>query len=217
MKKDHWEEEEDNTKYMVDLLFETSLSLNQIAQEIGWTLPRLNKKISQLGLSWLKDSRKKMSRGQSALTAILQKLLPGEKIINEYHLDDRLKLDVYCPSYKIAAEYHGRQHFYYTSKFFDSKYDFEEAQKRDSKKIQMCKERGIALIVFRYDDELTENSVYDRLLLAIRNSPYKKEEKPKNKIYQSEFYMESKKKLSEQRKRNYRKMKELRKNAGRKH
>lgn len=217
MKKDHWDEEEDNTKYMVDLLFETSLSLNQIAKEIGWTLPKVNKKISQLGLSWLKDSRKKMSRGQSSLTSILQKLLPGEKIVNEYHLDDRLKLDVYCPSYQIAAEYHGRQHFYYTSKFFESKYEFEEAQKRDQKKIEMCKERGIALIVFRYDDELTEKSVYDRLLLAIRNSPYKKIEKPKNKLYQSDFYIESKKKLSEERKRNYRKMKEFRKNAGRKH
>lgn len=216
MKKNNWDEEQDNTQYMVDLLFETSLSLNEIGKEIGWPLAKVNQKINQLGLSWLKNSRKKMSRGQSSLTLIIQKLLPGEKIINEFYLEDGLKLDVYCPSYKVAAEYHGRQHFYYTSKFFSSRYDFEEAQKRDAKKIQLCKEKGIALVVFRYNDLLNEKSVYDRLIDAIRESPFVKDEKPKNKVYSSEYYKESKRKRSEERKKAYKKMKETRKNVNRK-
>lgn len=215
MKKDNWEEEIDNTQYMVDLLFETSLSINQIAKEVDWTVAKVNQRINQLGLSWLKESRKKVSRGQTALTNIMQKLLPGQKIVNEHYLDDKLRLDVYCPSYQLAAEYHGRQHFYYTSKFYDSKYEFEEAQKRDAKKIEMCKERGIALVVIRYDDELTEESVYNRMLAAIRESPFIKEKKIKNNIYSSDYYKESKKRLSEQRKKAYRLMKERRKNDNR--
>jgi len=171
--------EEDDIEFLIDLLFDTSLSLSQIAKELNVSISYLNKKINQLGLNWLKDSRKKMSRGQTSLTNILQKLLPGETILNEYHIGEKMKLDVYCPSYAIAAEYHGRQHFYYTSRFFESKYDFEEAQKRDIKKYQWCKENGIALIVFRYNDSLTENSVYDRLLEAIRNSPFFEKQKTK--------------------------------------
>ena len=62
MKKDNWEEELDNTEYMVDLLFESSLSLNEMAKEIGWPIGKLNQKINQLGLTWLKESRKKVSR-----------------------------------------------------------------------------------------------------------------------------------------------------------
>ena len=131
--------EEDDVQFLVDLLLETNLSISAISRQLNGSVNEVNKKINQLGLSWLKESRKKMSRGQTALTQIMQKILPGEEIINEYHIDDRLRFDVYCPSYKLAAEYHGRQHFFYTSRFFESKYEFEEAQKRDEKKVQSAK------------------------------------------------------------------------------
>lgn len=213
MKRDSKEEEIDNTELMIDLLFETSLSLNAIANEIGWSLTKVNQKINQLGLSWLKNSRKKMSRGQTALTSIMQKLLPGEGIINEYHLDDKLRLDVYCPKYKLAAEYHGRQHFYYTGRFYESQYEFLEAKKRDEKKAELCKKLGIALVVFRYNDHLTEDSVYNRMLDAIKDSPYIKEERKKNSIYTTDFYKNAKKRRSEERKKAYRLLKEKKKNG----
>lgn len=215
MRKDNWEEEVDDTELMIDLLFDSSLSISEIAREINWPLAKVNQKINQLGLSWLKESRKKMSRGQTALTNIMKKLLPGEKIINEFYLDEKLRLDVYCPSYKLAAEYHGRQHFYYTAKFYESRYEFIEAQKRDEKKIEMCKQQGIALVVFRYNDDLTEESVYNRMLDSIKESPFIKDEKQKNSLYNSDFYKAMKKKKSEERKRIYRAMKEKRKNGNR--
>lgn len=215
MRKDNWEEEVDDTELMIDLLFDSSLSISEIAREINWPLAKVNQKINQLGLSWLKESRKKMSRGQTALTNIMKKLLPGEKIINEFYLNDKLRLDVYCPSYKLAAEYHGRQHFYYTAKFYESKYEFIEAQKRDEKKLEMCKQQGIALVVFRYNDDLTEESVYNRMLDSIKDSPFIKDEKQKNSLYSSDFYKAMKKKKSEERKRIYRAMKEKRKNGNR--
>ena len=96
--------EEDDVQFLIDLLLETSLSISAIARELDVSVNEVNKKINQLGLSWLKESRKKMSRGQTALTQIMQKILPGEEILNEYHIDDRLRFDVYCPSYKLAAE-----------------------------------------------------------------------------------------------------------------
>lgn len=202
--------EEDDIGFLVDLLLETNLSISNIAGELDVPVNEVNKKINQLGLSWIKQSRKKMSRGQTALTQIMQKLLPGEEIINEYHIGDRLKIDVYCSSYKIAAEYHGRQHFYYTSRFFESKYEFEEAQKRDLKKVQYCKDNGIALIVFRYNDSLTEDSVYDRMLEAIRSSEFISSKKDKKSLTNNPYYQEAKKKNSEYRKTIYKKIKDSR-------
>lgn len=213
-KTDQEDHDHDDDLFLIDLLLESTLSLPEIAREVNLSLKELNKKISNLGLNWIKEQKKKSSRGQSALTAVMKKLLPGEKIVNEHHLGDKLRLDVYCPSYKLAAEFHGRQHFYYTERFFDSKYDFEEAQKRDIKKLEMCKEQGIALIVFRYNDLLTEESVYSRMLEAIRTSTWVKEDKTSTKksVVHSEFYQQQKKLNSEKRKQAYKAMKQRKKN-----
>lgn len=205
------DKDQDDTDFLKDLLLETQLSITEIAKELGWTVPEVNKKINAIGLTWLKNSRKKMSRGQSALTEVMKKLLPKEQIINEYHIGDKLKLDVYCPKYAIAAEYHGRQHYYYTSRFFDSKYDFEESVKRDEKKEQWCRDNGVALIVFRYTDSLSEESVFDRLIEAIRSNPYKTKEKIKNNFVSSEAYKIIKKKNSEYKKNVYRSIKKKKK------
>jgi hypothetical protein len=198
--------------FITDLLLESDLSIPQIAKEVGLSIKDLNRKINQLGLSWIKEQKKKTSRGQSALTSVMKKLLPNETIVNEFHIGEKLRLDVYCPSYKLAAEYHGRQHFYYTERFFDSKYEFEEAQKRDVKKANMCKESGIALIVFRYNDLLTEESVYARMLEAIRTSPWLQEPSNKNSITQNAYYQQQKQKHRERQREAYKAMKQRKKN-----
>ena len=196
--------------FITDLLLESSLTIPEIAREVDLSVKDLNKKINELGLSWIKEQKKKSSRGQSALTSVMKKLLPNENIVNEFHLGEKLRLDVYCPSYKLAAEYHGRQHFFYTERFFESKYEFEEAQKRDQKKVQYCKDNGIALIVFRYNDSLTEDSVYNRILEAIRSSEFVSDKKDKKSMTNNPYYQEAKKKNSEYRKSLYRKIKDSR-------
>jgi len=210
-----WEDHQDDDEFLTDLLFESNLSLSDIAKELSISINKLNKRINQLGLSWIKERHKKMSRGQTALTLVMKKLFPGEAIVNEHHIGERLKLDVYCPKYKLAAEYHGRQHFFYTQRFFDSRYEFEKAQERDEKKIQLCKEAGITLVIFRYNDQLTEDSVYDRMLFAIRNSKYVPKTVAKKSIKNNPAYVQAKKRNSENRKSYYKKMKEKRKNDSR--
>jgi hypothetical protein len=214
MPRKNWDESLDDNEFLIDLLFETKMSLSQIAKEVDMSINDLNKRINSLGLSWIKEHHKKMSRGQAALTAIMQKLLPGEKIVNEFHIGERLKLDVFCPKYNLAAEYHGRQHFYYTQRFFESKYEFEEAQKRDERKMELCQQNGIALIVFRYNDLLTEQSVYDRMLDAIRNSKVEPTTSKKQSIKDNPFYIKAKKENAEKRKQYYKKMKDNKKRNG---
>jgi hypothetical protein len=205
--KKHKRLEDDDTEFLIDLLFDTNLSISDIAKELNVDINEVNKKINSMGLNWLKTSRRKMSRGQTALTLLLKKLIPGEEIINEYHIGDKLKLDIYCPAYKLAIEFHGRQHFFYTGRFFDSKYEFEEAQKRDVKKAQWCKDNDIVLIVFRYNDALNENSVCDRILDGIKSSPPEQLKVPKKSVTSSEYYQSMKKRNSEYKRSLYKRIK----------
>ena len=71
MKEQYKKIQEDDLEFLIDLLFDTSLSISQIARELDVTSAEVNKKINQIGLNWLKDSKKKMSRGQTALTMIM--------------------------------------------------------------------------------------------------------------------------------------------------
>lgn len=194
------------------LLFESSLSLPKIANELCLSYEELDKYINKLGLSWIKDHRRKMSKGQTVLTSVLKKLIPGETIINEFHIGERLKLDVYCPSYKLAAEYHGIQHFQYTERFHEFKEDFLDGQKRDQRKLELCKEQGIVLVVFRYNDKLTEEAVYDRILSGLKSSSYTVKAKEKKSITENSFYQQAKKRNSDKKKKLYRKLKEKKKN-----
>lgn len=206
-------------QFLTHLLFETDKSFTQIAGEMDLSMTELNATLKKLGLFWVKDHRRKMSKGQTVLTSIVKKLLPGVKVVNEHHVGERLKLDVYCPKYNLGLEFHGIQHFKYSPLFFDTREDFLEAQKRDDRKAQLCKEQGIALVVFRYNDNISEENVYARILDAIKSSPnvdqenIKKLKKPS--VKNNPVYQKAKKIRSENNKKYYKKLKEQRKNGRR--
>lgn len=204
-------------QYLTNLLFETDKSLNEIAVSMGLSYNELNSLLKKLGLYWIKDHRRKTSKGQTILTNIVKKLLPGINIVNEFHVGEKLRLDVYCPKYKLGIEFHGIQHFKYSPLFFDSKEKFLEAKKRDERKIELCKQQGIVLVVFRYNDNLSEESVYDRILDAIRASSTEEDQKKfkKPSIKENKNYQKAKKIRSENNKKFYKQLKEQRRNARR--
>jgi predicted transcriptional regulator len=193
---------------LTDLVFSSNLSTLEIARELDRTELEVTKEIRNLGLSWVRRKKGHVSRGQGALTAIMQKLLPGEEIRTEEPIGDRLRLDVYCPRYQLAAEYHGRQHFFYTEHFHGNIQGFYESQARDEKKIEICRDLGIALVIFRYNDTLSEDVVYERMLDALRNTPIVEKEKDNVPTYKGNpFYEASKIRQREYRKQQYQKMK----------
>ena len=80
----------DDLDFLTDLLFDSDLSISAIASELDVSVKEVNSMINHLGLSWLKESRKKMSRGQTALTNIMKKVLPGEEVVNEFHIGNKI-------------------------------------------------------------------------------------------------------------------------------
>lgn len=156
---------------ITDLIFDSNLSTREIARELEATEVQVKQRVRELGLSWVRRRDGHLSRGQAALTAQMRKLLPGERIVTEYPLGERLRLDVFCESYDLGVEYHGRQHFMYVEHFHNDKEGFRDSQRRDERKLEICRDLGIALVAFRYNDSLTEGDVYQRLLEAIQMTP----------------------------------------------
>lgn len=192
-----------------DLLFSTDQSVSDIAKTLDIPLVEVKQRIKDLGLEWVRANRK-LSKGHAALTEMFRRLIPGEEVINEYHVGERLMLDIYVPKYKLGAEYHGRQHFFYSSFFHKDKDDFIAGQARDERKLELCKEQGIAVVVFRFNDHLSEDVVYSRIIDAINNTPHIEKQSVKYNLHNNHFYEKMKQSQREYRKRKYREMKKKR-------
>lgn len=74
-----------------------------------------------------------------------------------------LELDCYIPDSRIAFEYDGKQHFERVEHFQREKKDFKEQLKRDKEKEKLCKKLGIKLIRIKYNEEITEELIQNKL------------------------------------------------------
>lgn len=191
---------------LTDLVFDTNLSPKDMADQLGTSELFIKTRIKDLGLGWVRRNQGARSRGQAALTTMMRKLLPGEKITTEEAIGERLFLDIYCDKYKLAIEYHGRQHFQYVEHFHKDKEGFLDSQRRDERKEDLCKDLGIALVAFRYCDDLSEDVVFERLLDAIRTAPTAIEPKEKKTLKGEPSYESWKKRQSEYRRASYKRM-----------
>ena len=202
----------DEDSVIKDLLFNSNMSQKEIAAELDVTEYRVAKRIKAMGLTWVRRKNRKLSRGHAALFHMLQRIVPNEKVVVEYPVGERLRLDIYCPAIKVGIEFHGRQHFEYVEHFHSDKQGFLDSQKRDLRKEELCAEQGIALVVFRYNDNLDEDVVFQRILDTIRSTkPAEPETGMRQVKYKGNAYYEaSKQRQREWRKAQYRKMKNTR-------
>ena len=119
---------------------------------------------------WEKDkiSRKCKRSSQRYLFLQVQKVFPGEEIVEDYfHANltrisgSPVQFDVFLPKKKIAFEYHGQQHYEDIPSGFAP---LEMFVHRDKEKEQICKKYGIQLCVVPYWWNSTTNSLIDLLL-----------------------------------------------------
>lgn len=113
---------------------------------------------------------KKLSTGkwtsEQKLYRIVKKKYPSA--IYQYH-DEWLGLqsiDIYIPGINVGIEYQGKQH-YIPVELFGGIDHFEEGQERDKKKRNLCKEHGVKLIEWRYDNPICEEKVYEMISKTI--------------------------------------------------
>ena len=75
------------------------------------------------------------------------------------------RIDVFIPSLQVALEYHGQQH-YDSVKYFGGKKGFLNAKERDKRKSQACKEAGVVLIVWKYNEPINDSYQLKKLFKA---------------------------------------------------
>lgn len=78
-----------------------------------------------------------------------------------------LRIDYFVEELGLAVEYHGKQHYEYIPFFHDKahkKYapSLEDCQKRDKLKSDYLKTKGIELVVWRYDEPVSRESIEER-------------------------------------------------------
>jgi|GEM_PF-2237471 len=71
-------------------------------------------------------------------------------------------LDVYIPSIKVGLEYQGAQH-YEPIDFFGGEEAFQMTQERDKRKAELCKQNGVTLIYWRYDEPISASRLKTKL------------------------------------------------------
>lgn len=105
------------------------------------------------------------SLGEKACRAILEFVYkkPFNKIRPVWL--DRLELDGYNPELGIAFEYNGQQHYKKSNSWHESEEKFLAQQERDRRKAEICKERGILLLVIPYTVKYKD--LYDYIVFKL--------------------------------------------------
>ena len=62
-----------------------------------------------------------------------------------------MRPDFYLPDYNLVVEYDGKQHFE-ANEMFGGEEGFEERQKMDELKDQLCEEHGIKVVRISYSE-----------------------------------------------------------------
>lgn len=101
---------------------------------------------------------------ETILYYIVTKLFPDLIIRRHYRPDflGGLELDVYIEDLKIGIEYQGIQH-YKPIKHWGGKEALEKVKGRDKRKKMICKQLGISLVYFEYNEGLSDDLVLRKL------------------------------------------------------
>ena len=79
----------------------------------------------------------------------LKNQYPATQVLEEVYIPgERLFLDFFIPSFKLAIECQGVQHGKYVPFFHGTKLEFAKAMQRDSRKLSWCSLNGIRLEYF---------------------------------------------------------------------
>ena len=161
-----WKNEENIKKFINELKIKFSISNNedwnrvskaQILSNGGSGLFFLSddiiKKIPEISFI-IYDKKLSYRPSQRWLFLQVQKLFPGEEIIEDYYHSEisrktgrNVQFDVFLVKRKIAFEYHGIQHYEDIPAGFAT---LELYQNRDIEKENLCKEFGIQLVIIPY-------------------------------------------------------------------
>jgi hypothetical protein len=111
--------------------------------------------VPRIGEGWINETQ---------LFKLVKLLFADYEVLREARLDwlGGQRIDIFIPALSVAIEYQGEQHFRPVA-LFGGEAGFREAQVRDKRKRQLCKENCVKLIYFTHAEELSVERVERRL------------------------------------------------------
>ena len=110
-----------------------------------------------------------MSLGADELLSILKEIYGRDlKVISEYHIGKRLRLDYYLPAYGLAFEFHGRQHAHFVEHFHTSAAGFRSSKQRDQLKLEIADSLGITVITVWAHEEITLDNIKSKIISGMQ-------------------------------------------------
>lgn len=108
---------------------------------------------------------------ETYLYNIIKMIFCDYRVEREYSPNwlNRKRIDIFVHELNLAVEYQGVQH-YQAVDIFGGKEGLINTQKRDKEKYELCKQHNVNLIYFKYNEELTEQTVINRLEKFIKTS-----------------------------------------------
>lgn len=104
------------------------------------------------------------STGESMLFQIVRRLFPGNAVHRCARPDflQGLELDVFVPAMLLGFEFQGQQH-YNPVEHWGGEAGLRKLQERDRRKKEMCRTHGVKLIEVKFDEQLTEQHLLERI------------------------------------------------------
>jgi hypothetical protein len=169
----------------------------------------LNRKFPELKGKIKKDT----SRGNSKMKSLLDEIFTHDKVELEFPIGKSLRLDCYVGQpYNLGFEYDGVQHSQSVDHFGGDEAYIKGIQ-NDQTKEELCKGRGINLVRFSHDEELTKELIQERIESVGYGTGHVKDGFETNKEKKKEKDDRLKKRAKEVRKQQYQKNKQRLKNS----
>ena len=122
-----------------------------------------------------------VSKGQQECHNVLKELFPKNifKTVRPDFLQNpktkrNLELDLYCEELKLAIEYNGAQHYFFSPHYHPTLDHFEKQKYRDQLKKRLCKKNKIILIVVPHTVTdirmFITKKLYKKKIIQINNS-----------------------------------------------
>ncbi len=129
-----------------------------------WVLPFIKGRGELIKKDYYVGEKEQCWEHEKQMIKIVTELYPEHEIKKHDRTTlDGLEIDCYIPELKLGFEYNGRQHYEHIEFFHKTKEDFEKQKERDIEKMKRVKEKGIKVIVIRYDEAVTKEIIQEKI------------------------------------------------------
>lgn len=156
---------EQKLKFLKELATSGLYTYQEIAFELEATPAQINSACKNY--EWRNKIKRTVSHGNNKMISLLKTMYPRYTLKQEYHIGEKLRLDVFIKELNLGFEYDGIQHFKYTPQWHKTQADFRRAQDRDNRKNELCLLNNITLIRIKYNEQLTKDLLWSKITNAI--------------------------------------------------